>query len=47
MTTKSSSKNMKQGPKDVDPYLASRPEALGRSLQTLREAIQAAVPDAE
>ena len=47
MTSKSSSKNKKQGPKDVDAYLALQPEAFRRALQTLREAIQAVVPDAE
>lgn len=43
MTAKPSSK----GPKDVDAYLASQPEAFRRSLQTLRVAIQSVVPDAE
>ena len=38
---------MKQGTKDVDAYLASQPEAFRRSLQALRETIQAVVPDAE
>lgn len=47
MTAKSSSRNGKQGPKDVDAYLASQPEAFRRSLRTLREAIQLVVPDAE
>ena len=36
MTTKSTSKNEKQGPNDVDAYLASQPEAFRRSLRTLR-----------
>jgi len=31
----------------VDAYLALQPEAFRRSLQTLRDAIQAVVPDAE
>ncbi len=43
MTPKPSSK----GPKDLDAYLALQPEAFRRSLQTLRDAIQAVVPDAE
>ena len=43
MTTKPSCR----GPEDVDAYLASQPEAFRRSLQTLREAIQSVVPDAE
>ena len=47
MTAKSSSGNKKQGPKDVDAYLASQPEAFRRSLRSLREAIQVVVPDAE
>lgn len=47
MTATSSSRNRKQGPKDVDAYLASQPEACRRSLRTLREAIQLVVPDAE
>ena len=47
MTATSSSRNRKQGPKDVDAYLASQPEAFRRSLRTLREAIQLVVPDAE
>jgi uncharacterized protein YdhG (YjbR/CyaY superfamily) len=38
---------MKQGTKEVDTYLASQPEAFRRSLQALREAIQAVASDAE
>lgn len=46
MNTKSASRDKKQGPKDADAYLAAQPEAFRRSLQTLREAIHAVVPDA-
>jgi uncharacterized protein YdhG (YjbR/CyaY superfamily) len=47
LTSKSSSKNKKQGPKDVAAFLAAQPETFRRSLQALREAIQFVVPDAE
>jgi len=37
----------KKGPKDVDAYLAERPDDQRKALQRVRETISATVPDAE
>jgi uncharacterized protein YdhG (YjbR/CyaY superfamily) len=47
MITKSSSNPKKRNPKDIDMYLASLPENHRRALQSIREAVQGAVPDAD
>lgn len=47
MSAKSPPENKKQSPKDIDAYLALQPIAFRQSLQTLREAIGAIVPDAK
>jgi len=47
MTAKSTSNPKKRGPKDIDAYLASLPENYRQALQSIREAVRAAAPDAD
>ena len=47
MTTKSFSNPKKREPKEIDHYLALLPETYRQALQGIREAVRAAVPDAD